>query len=221
MAEAAVQAIHRAVDHGDTATVAKMLDADPGLLTTVKGKRSLLTRAALAGHFGMVTLLLERGTDVNTSDPWGDFALYLAAQRGWEEVVSTLLRSGADVYRPAPFGDTSLIVASARGHVAVVRLLLRSMGAYGLNDRDGCGCTALYWACFHGRVDMVRTLLLAGADHTIVVHGVTLRQLAQNRGQTECATLVQVSRSSATAAQTKAAGRIVSIGRTMHFGHLV
>jgi hypothetical protein len=193
-AEAAVAAIHRATVMSDTEAVARMLDEDPRLLTTMWGGYLLLARAAMRGHVGTVKLLLERGTDVNTTDRDGTTALGYAAFNGREEVVSLLLGSGADVYRRGASGATALLYASQRGHVAVVRLLLRSMGGCGLDERDTDGRTALYMACSNGRADVLRALLLAGADHTIAENdGTTPQQIAQHRGHPECAALIQVS----------------------------
>jgi hypothetical protein len=193
-AEAAVEAIHEAVYEGDTEAVARMLDEDPRLLSTMWWDSPLLTGAASRGHVGIVELLLERGADVNTSDISGTTALHAAAYEGHEEVVSTLLSSGADVYRRNATGETALITASWSGHVAVLRRLLRSMGGCGLDWRHMQGFTALWSACVYGHADVVRALLLAGADHTIANdEGTTPQQIAQNTFHPECAALIQVS----------------------------
>jgi ankyrin repeat protein len=195
-AEAAVEAIHRAVYEGDIDAVARMLDEDPQLLTTMWENRPLLTWAAFNGHVGLVELLLERGADANSTTSRGTTALHFAALWGHEEVVSLLLSSGADVYRRNTSGWTALMYASRRGHVAVVRLLLRSMEGRGLDERSTDGCTALFWACYngHGHADVVRALLLAGADHTIPENnGWTPQQIAQERHHPECTALIQVS----------------------------
>jgi ankyrin repeat protein len=193
-AEAAVAAIHRATDMGDTEAAARMLDEDPRLLTTKRNMYPLLTRAAKEGHLGIVKLLLERGIDVNTGmTTWGT-SLHPAALFGHEEVVSTLLNSGADVYRRSVSGCTALLYASVNGHVAVVRLLLQSMGGRGLDERKANGCTALWCACAYGHADVVRALLLAGADHSIAsISGTMPKQIAQNNYHPECASLIQVS----------------------------
>jgi ankyrin repeat protein len=193
-AEAAVEAIHEAMREGNAEAVARMLDEDPRLLSSTAYGDTLLTRAAATSHVGMVQLLLERGADVNASTYGGTPALHRAAYYGHEEVVSTLLSSGADVYRRSVGGDTALMKASWSGHVAVVRLLLRSMGGCGLDWRNRQEFTVLYLACYHGHADIVRALLLAGADHTIAAgYGMTPQQIAQNRGHRECTALIQVS----------------------------
>jgi ankyrin repeat protein len=192
-AEAAVEAIHVAVQKGDTEAVARMLDEEPRLLSSTRNGYHPLDWAAIKGsHPGMAKLLLDRGADANSTTSNGTTALHSAALRGHEEVVSLLLTSGADVYRRNASGDTALMWAS--GHVAVVRLLLRSMGGCGLDERGTDGRTALWYACYIGHTDVVRALLLAGADHTIVDNdGRTPKQIAQNRGHRGCTALTQVS----------------------------
>jgi ankyrin repeat protein len=158
------------------------------------GDYPLLALAAEDGHPDIVKLLLERGADVNTSTISGIPALHLAAYFRHEEVVSLLLSSGADVYRRDECGNTALSEASITGRMAVVRLLLRSMGGRGVDGRHIQGFTALYRACFNGHAEVVRALLLAGADHTIADdEGITPQQAAQYNHHPECAALIQVS----------------------------
>jgi ankyrin repeat protein len=179
-AQAAIVAFHQAMGAHDIETVARMLDEDPRLLSSVWAGESPLTRAIRGEHVSMVRLLLEKGADVNTPDAQGTPALHIAAGRRHEDVVSLLLTSGADVSRANRSGYTPLMNASTWGHVGVVRLLLRYMGGRELDVRCDGGWTALYYACFHGRADVLRVLLLAGADHTIAnIYGETARQIAQ------------------------------------------
>jgi ankyrin repeat protein len=190
----AVEAIHKAVTHGNTEAVARMLDDDPRLLSSTNGGYPLFMRAAVKGRVGIVKLLLERVQDVNPTDITGHSALHSAALYGHEEVVSILLNSGAHVGRRNARGWTALMFASQGGKLAVVRLLLRSMGRCGLDNRSGLGYTALHLACSSGHADVVRALLLAGADHTIAKNnGRTPQQAAQNYGHPECTALIQVS----------------------------
>jgi hypothetical protein len=94
-----------------------------------------------------------------------------------------------------------LMHASECGHVAVVRLLLRSMGGRDLlgrgpDERDEDGSTALWYACDEGHADVLRALLLAGADHTIADYDDrTPLQLAEEREHHECVALLKVSTS--------------------------
>jgi ankyrin repeat protein len=193
MAADAVQPIFRAVREGDTEGVARMLDEDPGLLSTVLWGDTLLMRAAEGPSVGMVTLLVEKGAEVNATTEHGRTALFAAATYGRDEAVSILLRSGADPSRRTRAGTTPLYMASLYGHEAVVRVILRHMRGRGLDERCKQGCTALWVACANGYAEIVRALLLAGADHNIANHqGQTPLQIAELNRERECVAAVNV-----------------------------
>jgi hypothetical protein len=199
-AEPVMEAVFRAAREGDVDIVAGMLDEDPGLLSSVwRGdwrSDTLLTTAALCGHVELVRLLLERGAEVNQANDYGDTALEYAVERGHEEIVPILLTSGADPSRKGYRGQTELISASWDGNVAVVRLLLRSMGCRGLNERDEDGRTAMWYACKYWQPEVLRALLLAGADHTIADNtDTTPLQTAEEFEHHECVAMLQVSTS--------------------------
>jgi hypothetical protein len=194
--EAVVEAVHRAAREGDAVSVTRMLDEDPGLLSSVLRGETLLRDAVSNGHMDLMRLLLERGAEVNQANVHGGTALVVAVFRGFEEMVSALLTSGADISRKGFWGQTMLMLASLHGHVAVVRLLLRSMEGRGLNERDNDGRTALCHSCREGHADVLRTLLLAGADHTIANNDdMTPLQIAEEREHHECVGVIQVSTS--------------------------
>ncbi|XP_014551184.1 hypothetical protein COCVIDRAFT_113609 [Bipolaris victoriae FI3] len=77
----------------------------------------------------MVTLLLDRGADVNAQDMRGNNnALYTASDRGHKEIVTLLLDRGADVNAYCGVYGNALQAALDRGHQEVATLLL-SRGA--------------------------------------------------------------------------------------------
>jgi ankyrin repeat protein len=192
--EEVIEAIDVAAREGRAQDVARMLDEDPGLLSSEWDGETLLILAAYYDQVSVVTLLLERGADVNAPNDSGDTALHLAAHCGHEEVVSILISSGADVFRTGDAGWTVLIHACSSGSVAVVQLLLRAMGGRGLDETSKSGRAALWWACLHGHVDIVQALLIAGADHTIADHfGRTPLQIAHVTRFFECVALIEVS----------------------------
>jgi ankyrin repeat protein len=192
-AQEAVLTIFTAVREGDAEGVARILDEDPGLLSTVLWGNTLLMRAVEGPSVGMVTLLLQKGAEVNFASHYGRTALYVAATCGRDEVVSVLLRSGADASKRLNDGMTPLYAASMYGHVAVVRVLLRHLQGRGVDERCNDGRTALWRACFNGHVQIVRTLLLAGADHNIADNqGCTPLQVAEQHMQWECVAVIQV-----------------------------
>lgn len=194
-AEEARKAIHMAVKEGDVEGVARMLDEDPRLLSSEWLGCTLITQAAIWDHVSLVRLLLERGAEVDRGNTFGNTALHVAAQRGHEEMVSILLTNGALVSRKGYLRKTALMYASEWGHAGVVQLLLRYMGGHGLDETNEHGCTAIWFACLRGDPDIVRTLLLARADHSIAdIDGQTPQQIAQARRRHQCVNLIQVSR---------------------------
>jgi hypothetical protein len=211
-AEEAIEAIFRAAREGDAVSVARMLDEKPRLIFSVRKNRTLLTRAVWDGHVGLVRLVLDRGAEVNHAAAHGSTALHFAAFIGPEEVVSALLSSGADPTRKGSRGHTALMCASIKGYVPVVQLLLRSLGAHGLDERNEDGVTALWFSCRSGHADVVRALLLAGADHTIVDNNdTTPLQIAQEAQHDKCAALLQVSTSLVSRSQGHHDGTVCAV----------
>jgi hypothetical protein len=211
-AEEAIEAIFRAARKGDVDIVAGMLDEVPALLSSVWKRDTLLHTAAWNGPVECVRLLLERGAEINQADGYGDTALHLAALRGHEEIVSALLSSGADPSRKGFRGKTGLMRASLGGHVAMVWLLLRSMGAFGVDERTDHGPTALWYACAYGYADVVRALLLAGADHTIADNDdTTPLQIAEDWEHHECIGVIQVGTSLVSRSQRHHDGTVCAV----------
>lgn len=157
-----------AVREGVEEEVARLLDADPTLLERVDENRDRpLTRAAERGELGIVRLLLERGANINATGCWQQTALHWAAEGGHEEMVAFLLSQGAQTSGSNDFGLTPLLWACLRGHLGVLRLLLQHNGGQGLEERDVRGLTGLQLAVRSGEPDVVRFLLLAGADPSV------------------------------------------------------
>ena len=85
---------------GDTAALARLLDAHPAKIEITGGqwKLPLLHHAAEGGHLASVELLLDRGFDVNRRDNFDNAtALHWAANGGHIAVATRLLDAGADI----------------------------------------------------------------------------------------------------------------------------
>ena len=98
-------------------------------------------------------------------DPTADLACELArAAIDWTGVMDALKR-GADVDTPSHDGWTALMWAACLGRVDLVRRLLARGASVEARNADGWTalvCTA--WGPLHGADDVVRSLVIHGAD---------------------------------------------------------
>jgi ankyrin repeat protein len=158
---------------GAVDAMATLLDAgaDPGARDRLNGWTPLF-QAVHKGQAGAVRLLLERGVDPNL--PAGrQRPLAMAAADRDPAIVQLLLAHGADANARGAGGSTALSVAVSGGaltdldrpllggcHPVTVRALLTHDPTLRLPDSIA-GREALWWARFHGCVDV---LTMIGAD---------------------------------------------------------
>ncbi|KAJ8930043.1 hypothetical protein NQ314_017208 [Rhamnusium bicolor] len=108
---------------------------------------------------------------VNMSDSSGNTAMHYAVSHGNFDVVSILLDSKVcDINKPNKAGYTSVMLVSlaevrSQTHANVVRRLFQ-LADVNIRAKQH-GQTALMLAVSHGRLDMVKMLLEAGADINI------------------------------------------------------
>jgi len=129
------------------------MQADPAgfLVVVTKGD----TAAAAA--------YLDAGVDVETTTRDGDSALANAVFNGHIEMAALLLERGADVNAAnRQGGDTVLMWAVTTGSLTLTDLLLRH-GA-NVNAENKNGYRALYRAAYKGYIEIVKLLLVSGAE---------------------------------------------------------
>ena len=73
---------------------------------------------------------------------------------------------GIDIDETDEDGWSALFHACGEGNLKIVEFLLENKATIDL--RDPFQCTPLFWAAFNNRRDVVKALLLAGADDTII-----------------------------------------------------
>lgn len=122
--------------------------------------------ATIKGHTEIVQDLLAAGADVDRQDRDGKNALHAACDHGKTEIVKHLLAANAKVDIQREGGWTALMNASVNGHGEIVRALLAANAKINLQE-DFHYDTALHLACFRGKVQIARDLILAGASITI------------------------------------------------------
>ncbi len=135
-----VRALELAIAHGDTAEVALLLDAEPGLIATPFPENVGLTPLMWAcrnRHATIVELLLARGADTNAVNPvaangdGGNTALWFTAQGaapGGVPIARLLLDHGAPLDAAGERGTTPFFMAVTWVHMELVQFLL-SRGA--------------------------------------------------------------------------------------------
>ncbi len=79
--------------------------------------------AALRGHAGVLSLLIDGGGDVNVAAENGTTPLMMAASEGRSEAVALLLKRGADATRATDAGRTAVAWARGAGHLRVADMI--------------------------------------------------------------------------------------------------
>lgn len=149
-----------------------------------------LTYATEAGHENVVKALLRAGADVNAATRLQQTPLMLAASRASAQLVHTLLEAGADVNAADQDGYTALMYAARRCNADCVHALLHAGALINHSSRSASesagGWTALLCALNHGRPEIAKVLVAAGADVDMELRdGRTALALAAAKGLIE------------------------------------
>ena len=111
----------------------------------------------------ILSILLDKGLDVNYKDRSGSFALGIASSEGHTKLVEYLLRSGqAKVNQQDEEGVSSLMQATAGGFTKICHLLLSHRAKLDLQDKKGW--SALMFAVAGGYMGLVVDFLGKGSQ---------------------------------------------------------
>lgn len=141
--------LHFAALSGDVPTVDALLAHGASLDDVAGDGRAALVLAAFDGHGAAARRLIEAGADVQ-SDGAGYTALHAAVLRSDHETVRALLARGANVHARVRQGSP-----------------VRRFGSQWALSHTLRGATPLMVAVAYLEVDLVRTLLAAGADPSL------------------------------------------------------
>ena len=186
--------ILRAALDGDLAEVQRLVEEDPARVNVTGGLfgRTPLLCASYKGHVAVVAYLLDQGAVIDHQNTAGKTALHLACQLGHSEVARLLSDRGADLTLTGQEGETPFLRACAEGHLDVVLYLMRRDPEC-IHHQNHFGSTALMNASHFGHTEVVRVLLQAGADPTLLDEdGDTAMDDARSRGHPDCVELLEV-----------------------------
>lgn len=169
------QRLRRAIHRDDALLVQRIVKAHPGLLhnpdvTSTGLSNSNLHLAASLGHAEVCRVLLSLGHEDPTPalNEKHQTALMLAAAGGHTEAVHLLCEADPScILRRDMRGRDAIMEASLGGHDTALQLLLTYVPGgpqEAVQSYDIDGNTALHFASSKGHLDVLGTLLAAGAD---------------------------------------------------------
>jgi len=131
-----------------------------------KKNRTALMYACTTGNVAIVRYLIEQGfAEINHQSEYGETALSISCERGYDTLVQLLLEHQAEVNISGMYGETELLKA-CRSHsssLACIKYLVMN-GRVNLNVQDHEGFTPLMRACQHHHVEIVHYLVEKGAN---------------------------------------------------------
>ena len=150
---------------GDADALAKLLAADPTLVTRVhKSGWTLLHFASFAGNPAAVRVLLDHGAELEkrAENKFENTPLLVSLLTGDRATVQLLLDRGANLAARYEGGTTALHLAAELGGADLVKLLLDRGAA--VNARTDEGATPLSMAVKHSRTAAADLLRSRGAE---------------------------------------------------------
>jgi ankyrin repeat protein len=173
--------VTKAVKSGDLAGVRKLIVEHADVNAPSGDASTPLLWAVHKSDIEMARVLLAAGAKPDVPNNYGVTPLLEASRAGDAGMMELLLKAGADPRRTHPEGETTLMSVSRAGSLPAVRLLLEH--GVDVNATDSFQHeTALMWASAEGHLDVVDTLLKAGANPNVQAHvnSITTRRNADH-----------------------------------------
>lgn len=162
-----VSMLHIAVQVNDLQEVKTLVEKNVGILNETLFNLTALCLAAVSGNLAVVEYLVDKHLEENVgldhSGEDGFTPLYGAAMKGHLEVVKLLIRKGANFEAVNAKRSTLLHAASLSGDCKIVEYMIDEMG-FNVNVCDGNNGTPLHTAALNEKFDVVKFLLVKGAN---------------------------------------------------------
>ncbi|KAF7659557.1 hypothetical protein LDENG_00296680 [Lucifuga dentata] len=150
-------------------------------------------QACCTNNASIVQIMIRDGVteeEVKQTDRNNRIGLLVACYQGYVDVVIALSQCPyLNINWQDSEGNTALITAAQAGHITITNYLLNYFSGLDLERRNCHGFTALMKAAIQGRVECVRSLMMAGADLNAKDFGrhLTAREWALFTGRYETA----------------------------------
>jgi ankyrin repeat protein len=241
--QANFSSLHLCAAVGIAAHAAILLDHGGDVSGKDNSGATPLHAAAVTGNYGVASCLLERGANSNDRDSAGRTPLHVAVvqshakedtdkfkqfkrvERRFEELFTLLLDKGADLNAIDNRKNTPLVLAAENGSIALVRAILERGGSP--NSKNIEGYSPLHIAARIGNRDVVKLLVVAGAEIEAMSPKGTPFHVAKNHGHDDVVALLIALGANAKASAEPIAGDIgvgllfLALGLGMGYFHLV
>jgi ankyrin repeat protein len=172
-----------AANKGDIEKVRELIAKGYNVNTRDEANWTPLHRAIFMGHKEIAKLLIANGADVNAKNNIGVIPIMLAVIRDYNDIVELLIKNGA---------QKTIYVAAAQGDIESAKTFLKKdpnlVNALASND----GWSALHWAAYMNRLDVIKLLIENGVDVNIRdrINDVTPLYWAVHKGHLDAAKLL-------------------------------
>src|SRR5215475_1919141 len=159
----------KAVKSRDLAAVRKLIEAHSDVNESSGDASTPVLWAVHNSDLEIAKVLIAAGAKPDVANHYGVTPLMEASRTGNAVMIDLLIKAGADPKRTHPEGETTLMAAARSGSVPAVGLLLDH--GVDANTTDSYQHeSALMWASEEDHLDVVDTLLKAGANPNLQAH---------------------------------------------------